>query len=141
MNNNLSLPELYNLSLAALGFNTTSICFNEEIKTTTFCDRDHQNHIIFTNNKYYSKDELLDICDIIYCTIFDSGEVSWYRTQKWNHLRELTGIPSDITILGSKKRRVSIITIASVLMCAKPRLREPYNIPSIISKLCYLLDK
>lgn len=100
----------------------------DDVKLGAYTDQDREQHNIIMNDDYTTK-ELNDILNGIYNTIFGTGEMCVTRSNKLNKIRREIGC------------NFSIIEVASILMYVKGRLRDEYNIFSIMSILTYWLDK
>lgn len=100
---------------------------------------DGEKHLVFLDKNQYDSKELQTIIEGIQHTIFGSGKMAETRTLAWARRKNYLGLPESITING-EEIKISIVTIASVLMASKIKISNKYNTYAIMSELSYWLD-
>ena len=67
--NKMSLLEIAEAILSSLGYSDSKKFF-DNTESLAFEDMDGVKNLIFLNTRSYTRDEVCDICDIVYRTIF-----------------------------------------------------------------------
>lgn len=137
--NKMSLLEIAEAIVSSLGYSDSKKFF-DNTESLAFEDMDGVKNLIFLNTRSYTRDEVCDICDIVYRTIFGSGSMCVNRTNMWkSRVREL-GLPNTYIVADTVEVEITLLTVVSIMIAISPRWRYEYNIARIISMSSYWLD-
>lgn len=113
-----------------------------ELSLFPYKDQDGYDHVLFKTNQY-TDEEMIDYMDGIYNTIYETGEMcltmGLMRSKKFRK-RLYMFQETEMQVTVNKTIKISILTVASILMFSRCRLREEYDKFSIMSILTYWLD-
>lgn len=100
---------------------------------------DGEKHLVFLDKNQYDSKEFQTIVEGIQHTIFGSGKMEEIRTLAFLRRMKCLKLPK-IVIINDEEVKVSIVTVASVLMSSKIKISSKYNTYAIMSELSYWLD-